>query len=277
MSKKLFVYALVLMLGLPVLYYFSPFDYFSPGSKGYFSPEAKEARLVDKLVTRNIDARGGADAWQAVSSLRLSGLMDVGQGMHLPYVLEQKRPGKMCLEFVFADETAVQCVDGKTGWKIAPFRGRTTPEPMTASELREAVDTGDPYGLLYDHAARGHVIKILGHETVEGRDTFKLQVTLPGGAVRWIYLDAETALEVKLEARRKLVGRELLVETFYHDWQATDGLLIPRRQETRTAGDDELHFITVDQVEVNPSLDDLRFVIPSSIGASNASTQKASS
>ena len=160
MSKKLLAFALALMLGLPLLYYFSPFD--------YFSPEVKEARLVDKLVTRNIDARGGADAWQAVSSLRLSGLMDVGQGMHLPYVLEQKRPGKMCLEFVFDEETAVQCVDGKTGWKIAPFRGRTTPEPMNAMELREAVDSGDPYGLLFDYAARGFTVELQGQAPVDG-------------------------------------------------------------------------------------------------------------
>jgi hypothetical protein len=268
MSKKLLTVALALMLGLPLLYYFSPLD--------YFSPEVKEARLVDKLVTRNIDARGGADAWGTVSSLRLSGLMDVGQDMHLPYVLEQKRPGKMCLEFVFDEETAVQCVDGKTGWKIAPFRGRTTPEPMNAMELREAVDSGDPYGLLFDYAARGFTVELQGQEPVDGRDAFKLQVTLPGGAVRWIYLDAETALEVKLEAMRTLAGRELLVETFYRDWQTADGLLIPRRQETRTAGDDELHFLTVDQVDINPPLDDLRFIIPTSMGASNASAQKAS-
>jgi hypothetical protein len=268
MSKKSFIFALALILGLPVLYFFSPFH--------YFSPEVKEARLVDKLVTRNIDARGGADAWQAVSSLRLSGLMDVGQGMHLPYVLEQKRPNKMCLQFEFNEETSVQCVDGQSGWKIAPFRGRETPELMTASELREAVDTSHPYGLLFDHAARGHVVELVGKEQVKGRDAFKLQVTLPGGAVRWIYLDAETALEVKMEAMRALVGKELLVETFYNEWLETEGLLIPRRQETRTVGDDELHFITVDRVDVNPQLDDQRFVIPASMGASNLSAQKAS-
>lgn len=254
MSKKLLAVALVLMLSLTVVYFFSPYN--------YFSPEQKEARLVDQLIARNIDARGGADAWQAVSSLRLSGQMDVGQGMHLPYVLEQKRPGKMCLEFVFDDETAVQCVDGKIGWKLAPFRGRTAPEPMNAVELREAAGSGDPYGLLYDYAARGHKVDLLGQVPVNGRDAYKLQVTLPGGAVRWLYLDAETALEVKLETVRRLAGRDLLVETYYHDWQPVDGLLISRRLETRTQGDDELHFLTVDNVLVNPPLDDTRFMMP---------------
>ena len=268
MSKKLLAFALVLTLGLPALYYFSPFD--------YFSPEIKAARLVDKLVARNVAARGGADAWQAVSSMRQSGLIDVGHGMHLPYVLEQKRPGKMCLEFVFDEETAVQCVDGKTGWKLLPFRGRNKPEPMTAAELREMVDSADLYGLLFDSAARGHKIELLGQEPVEGRDAFKLKVTLPGGAVRWVYLNAESALEVKLEAVRIRRGKERLVETFYRDWQAADGLLISRRQETQTEGDTESHFLTVDRVQVNPPLDDLRFVMPTSINASSGAAQSAS-
>ena len=57
-------------------------------------------------------------------------------------------------------------------------------------------------------------------------------------------------------------GRERRVETFYHDWQETEGLLIPRRQETRTEGNNESHFLTVETVRVNPPLDDSRFAMP---------------
>ena len=64
-------------------------------------PASGFAETVDELVAKNTAARGGAAAWQAVSSLQLSGRMDVGKGMSVPYVLEQKRPDKMRLEFVF--------------------------------------------------------------------------------------------------------------------------------------------------------------------------------
>jgi hypothetical protein len=196
----------------------------------------------------------------------MTGQMDVGQGMRVPYVLDQKRPDKMCLEFEFDDQTAVQCVDGKTGWKLVPFRGRQTPEPMTNEELREVADTADLYGLLFDASARGHVVKLLGQEPIKGRDAFKLEVTLPGGAVRWLYLDAESALEVKLEASRNLGGRERRVETFYYEWQTTDGLLIARRQEAQEDGH-EMHVLTVESVNVNPPLEDSRFAMPNAAGA----------
>jgi hypothetical protein len=225
-------------------------------------PASGFAETVDELVAKNTAARGGAAAWQAVSSLQLSGRMDVGKGMSVPYVLEQKRPGKMRLEFVFDGETSIQTFDGKSGWKLAPFLGRTTAEPMTEAELGLAADTADLYGLLFDYAKRGHKVELLGNEVVQGQDTFKLKVTLPGGSVRWVYLDAKSGLEIKVEALRRLRKRDRVVETFYHDWQVTDGLLIARRLETRTEGEKTIHPFTVQSVLVNPPLADARFAMP---------------
>ena len=85
--------------------------------------------------------------------------------------------------------------------------------------------------------------------------------------MRWVYLDAESGLEVKLEAVRTLAGRERRVETFYHDWQAAEGLLIARRQETQTEGANELQLLTVETVSVNPTLDDSRFAMPAAAPA----------
>jgi len=228
-------------------------------------------QVVDDLISRNAAARGGIDAWRAVSTLRLAGEMDLGQELHVPYVLVQKRPGKMCLEFEFNEKKAVQCVDGKTGWKLLPFMGRAAPEPMTAAEMQEIAGTVDPEGLLLDSYERGFHVELVGHVSVDGRSTSKLQVTLPSDTVRWVYLDDETALEVKLEAMRKLRGKERLMETTYSDWGRVDGLLIPRRQETRYNGESESHFITVENISVNPPIDDQRFAMPASGNGGNTS------
>lgn len=259
MLKKLSLVTIVFILGLTALY-FSPVY--------YFSTEQKAARAVANLIDRNIEARGGADKWASVSSLQLKGRIDVGQGMNVPYILEQKRPNKMRLEFVFDGEKSIQAIDGKTGWKLLPFLGRRHPEAMTENELRIAEDSSDPYGLLYKYTERGHAIEIIGRETVSGIDTYKLKVSLPSGDIRWIYLDTETALEVKVEALREVGKRKLRVETFYHDWKDMEGLLIAGRQETQTEGDKQSHFLTVESVQVNPKLDDNHFAMPSTNMAS---------
>ena len=248
MSKKMMAvaFAIVLVAGFLI----------------YNSDAIKERRIVKALVAQNLEARGGADAWQAVSSLRLTGLMDLGQGMHVPYVVEKKRPGKFCIEFVFDEETAVQCVDGKTGWKLLPYLGRDKPEAMTDGEYSQLASTAAIDGLLSSAFDRGDKVKVVGKEMVAGSLAVKLEVTLPGGKLRWLYIDAETGLEIKLESTRLLRGQERIVETFYYDWKETDGLLIPRRQESRTEGDDEFNFVTVDSVLSNPPLDDSRFAMP---------------
>jgi hypothetical protein len=227
-------------------------------------------RAVDDLVARNVEARGGADAWQAVSSLRMTGQMDLGQGMHVPYTLDRKRPGQMCLEFEFDEQLATQCVAGDGGWRLLPYRGRFVPEIMNASEVKDMADTASIDGLLFNAERRGHQVQLLGHEPIEGRDTIKLEVTFPSGGKRWVYLDAETALEVRVDATRILQGKERLVETYYYDWRETDGLVIPRRQITRTEGMDGSHFLTVETVSVNPPIGDERFRLPVAGNASSS-------
>jgi len=226
-------------------------------------------RVVDGWIARNVAARGGADAWRGVSSMRLSGLMDLGQGMRVPYTLDRKRPGKMCLEFEFDEQMAVQCVAEGAGWASLPFRGRTEPQPLSEQELREMAAMAEIDGLLFDSVRRGHEIEYLGKEIVDDNETVKFEVTLPNGAKRWVYLDVETALEVRVDAMRTLRGQERRVETHFYIWQETNGLLIPRLQETQTEGDPEKHFLTVDSVELNLPMEDARFRIPATRSAAN--------
>jgi len=225
-------------------------------------PASALGQTVEQLVARNVAARGGSGAWQSVSALKLTGRMQIGKDTTVPYVLDQKRPGKMRLEFVFDDKTAIQAFDGKTGWKYEPFRNRMKAQPMNEEELRQAAGTSDPRGLLLDYAKRGHKIEFLGREKVREQDAYRLKVTLPGGAVRWVFLDAKTGLEIKVESLRRLGRRERRVETYYYDWLQEKGLLIPRRLETRTEGRGEPMTLTVQTVHVNPKLDDSRFVMP---------------
>ena len=241
----------------------------------YNSGPMKNARFVEALVKRNIDARGGAEAWKMVSTMKVTGRMDLGRGMSVPYVLEQKRPDKMCFTFEFDKQTATQCVNGDNGWKIAPFRGRNYAEPMTKEELREMADSTDPYGLLYNYADRDIDIDLVGHVKVGDRDAIKLKLTMDKGAVRWLYLDAETALELKMETIRTIARRPKHVETVYSDWKKTNGLLIAHRQETTTQGDPKPHFLTVEGVKVNLSIADSRFAMPAVSKTQQLATRKA--
>jgi len=250
MSKKILTIVLTLVFTIPLAIIV------------YNSGPIKHKRLVKDLINRNIEARGGADAWEKVSTMRITGRMDLGQGMTVPYVLEQKRPDKMCFSFEFDKQKSTQCVNGDKGWKIAPFLGRNYAEPMTEVEFREMADSTDPYGLLYNYSQRDIDVDYAGEAKVGDRKAIKLKLTMDRGAERWLYLDAETALELKMEMVRTIARRPHHVETVYSDWHKQDRLLIARRQETTTQGDPNPHFLTVESVKVNATIADARFDMP---------------
>lgn len=217
---------------------------------------------AEEIVAANVAARGGLPAWRAVRTLRMTGQMDVGRDMQVPFTLLLERPMKMRLEFLFDGEMVVQVFDGKNGWMQRPFLGRDGYEPYGADELRAAAGQAELDGPLIDYKAKGHRVKLLGRETVQGREAYKLEVTLATGVVRHIYLDAETSLEVKVDSSRQLRGKETALETYYRDYRPVRGLLFAHSLETLIAGESKGNRMAIEQIELNPPLDAALFAPP---------------
>jgi hypothetical protein len=95
-----------------------------------------------------------------------------------------------------------------------------------------------------------------------------LRVTLPAGAVRTVYLDQETGLELKVESTRHLLDKDLKVDTVYSDWASAGGVLFPRRLTSQTEGDTKSYALEIKTIQVNPTLDASRFEPPPGMGGS---------
>jgi hypothetical protein len=80
---------------------------------------------VDQLVTKNVEAKGGAQALRELEAVKLNGKLLVNQGqMELGFAQTKKRPGTVRTEVMLQGMTAVNAYDGQEGWKISPFQGR---------------------------------------------------------------------------------------------------------------------------------------------------------
>ena len=179
--------------------------------------------------------------------------------VQLPFTMQLKRPRKERLEIEFAGQTAVQVYDGKTGWKLRPFLGRRDVEPYTEDELRQAAQQGDLDGWLIDYSSKHNQLALVGTEKVDGRDTYKIKVTLPDGQVRHVWVDTKSYLEVMVDGARKLDGKMHPVWTHYRDYKKVDGLMVPHVLETSVDGVAQTEKIVIDRVVINPPLDDARF------------------
>ncbi len=227
------------------------------------SPPAKLS--VTQIIDRNVAARGGLKAWQAVNTLTMSGQLEAGgtKNTELPFVLEMKRQHKSRLEIHFEGQTAVQVFDGSHGWKVRPFLGRNEVEPFTEEEAKAAGQWDELDGPLMDYSKKGIKVQLLGTESVEGHPAYKLKLTMKDGEQKRLWIDAKTFLERKIDGQpRKLDGKFRNVAIIYRDYKKESGLSVPHTFETVVDGAKKSYKMTIDRVKVNQAIEDSLFDKP---------------
>jgi outer membrane lipoprotein-sorting protein len=237
-----------------------------------------------QIIEKNAAARGGLQAWRAVQTLSMSGKMDAGgnetstrpvpgvrtggaqlpkrpaEQVRLPFRMELKRVRKSRLELDFDGKTAVQVYDGTNGWKLRPFLNRHEVETFTPDELKAAALQSDLDGYLIDHPAKGTKIELEGTDKVEGKDAYRLKLTFNDGRTLHLWVDAGTFLETKIEGTpRRLDGKYHPVEIYYRDYRTVSGLMMPYVMETKVQGIKQTEKIEIENVAVNPRVEDSRF------------------
>ena len=183
--------------------------------------------------------------------------------MEAPITLKWERPSKVRMEFTIQGMTGIQAYDGETGWMVMPFMGKKDPEKMTADDLKEVQEMADLFdGPLLDYAAKGHKVELMGKESVEGTEVYKLKLTRASGDVSMIYIDAEAYLEIKSEGKRKGPQGEVEIESSQGDFKEVDGLLFPMSMESKPKGAPAGQTITVEKVELNAAVQASDFAMP---------------
>jgi outer membrane lipoprotein-sorting protein len=221
-----------------------------------------QADPLESLIARHVEARGGMERLEAIQTLRASGRASAGPGQEALVMREVRPPGRVRTEFTFQGVTAVYACDGSKCWSVDPLSGSFEPELMSELDSNVAIAQADILGSLVNWEAKGHSVELLGKEQVDGRDTFKLQVTLSSGAVQTDYLDAESALLVRRETTEILSGRSIEVETTYSDYRPVGDVVFPHFIRSSAKGRPDYLEVVVLEAELNPPLDDARFEMP---------------
>ena len=221
------------------------------------------APTVDELVAKNIAAKGGAAALNAIKTIRFEGRMVVNQGqIELTYTQTKKRPEKVRADAVLQGMTLVQSWNGASGWKIFPFRGRKDPEEMSADEAKPLVEDAEIGGPLVDWKAQGKTVTYLGTEDVEGTPAHKLKVTRKNGDIDYVYLDPDYFLEVRIISQTIQQGAQVEVETDLGDYEKVNGVFFPFSLESGDKGSTDKQKIIIEKGEANIPVDDAIFQFP---------------
>ena len=158
--------------------------------------------------------------------------------------------------------TATDAYDGRQGWKINPFSGKKDAEALGEEELKQIVEDSDFDGPLINYKEKGNKIEFVDKEDFEGSDVYKLKVTLASGTIKWYYLDADYYVPIKIETKHTTRGTEIETETILGDYKEAGGVFFPFSYQSGAKGSSNKSTITYQKIEINPTLDDSRFVMP---------------
>ena len=218
---------------------------------------------VDTLVAKNTEAKGGAQALSAVTSLRLNGKMVVNNGkLELGYVVIKKRPNVVREEASLQGMTQIVAYDGTEGWKISPFGGRKDPEKMSLDDAKALIEDAEIDGPLIDWKAKGSTVEYLGTEDVDGTLAHKLRVTRKNGDINYVFLDPDHFLEIRIITQRMENGAQVENETDLGDYEKINGVFFPFSIEGGPKGATDKQKIIFDKAEANTPIEDSIFKFP---------------
>jgi outer membrane lipoprotein-sorting protein len=223
---------------------------------------AAHAQTVDEIIAKNLQAKGGAEKWKSVNSVKMAGKITM-QGMDLPLTVYAKRPNYNRQEIVLQDKQLVQAFDGTTAWLINPMMGSDVPQELPGPAADMMKNSADFDGALIDYKSKGHTIELVGKEKLDGTEVYHLKVTMKGGShIQHYYLDAKSGIELKTSADVDMgTGQKQALETEMSNYQQVNGIMIPHTVKQSVNGKPVVQ-MTIDKVEFNAAIDDSMFRMP---------------
>jgi outer membrane lipoprotein-sorting protein len=234
------------------------------------TPFLLRAQTVDEVIAKNVQAHGGMEKLNSIQTMRAIGKLSFGS-FEARFVQQNKRPDKVREETIIQGMAQVEAYDGKAGWQISPFEGRRDPELLSQDDSKALQVDADIDGPLVGYKEKGHKAELVGHDSVEGTDCYKIKLTLKNGDVRYYYLDTDSFLELKLETQTSIRGTIRENESYYGDYEEVNGVYYPFAFETGEKGSTDRVKYTVEKIEQNVPLDDSLFSVPAVKGAPKAS------
>lgn len=219
---------------------------------------------VNEIIAKHIEAKGGLAKIKSISTLVREGTMSMAQGMELNFTQTFKRKNKARMDMSFQGMNIIQAYDGETAWAINPMAGGKA-EKQTAEESKQMVEQSDFDGELIDLKEKGKKAEYVGTEEIDGTTAHKLKITDKDGKESFMYLDAATYYEMRMDTKFSMMGQEADVEMVFSNFQDVNGVPMPHLMEMRADGQTMMS-MTYSAIKANVDVPDTRFAFPAESG-----------
>lgn len=215
---------------------------------------------LKEILEKHYQAKGGAEAWQAVDTIKFTGSMYTKEATFKTAAIF-KRPDLCRLDFQAGRWYFMESFDGKIPWQMN--RGtRGGAEILKGKRAKEMIDTCDFEGPLIGHDLKGHKIKYLGKEKTGDNWGYVLEVKLKTGNTDIYYLDTQTFLPFMVKSSTTIQDQVVQTTINVGEYLEIGDIQIPFSYEFIVDGNPLIETLKIRTVELNPEIDNNMFRIP---------------
>lgn len=218
-----------------------------------------QAQTVDEVVNKYVEAIGGKDKLKQVKTIHMESTSQV-MGTEGPSVVDIVSGTGYKMVTQANGQTIIMVVTDKGGWQVNPFTGATTPTEMPAELFKQNRTSLDLTGPLYNYAAKGNKVELLGKEA----NAYKLKVTTADSIESTVFIDAVTYYMTKMVSTAAMMGQTMEVSLTFSNFKKEDlGLVFPHQTEISYGGQFNIT-TTLNKLDLNKPIDPAIFVMPKS-------------
>src|ERR1051325_1230354 len=217
------------------------------------SPTPEPLPPVKQILDRYVQALGGADALQKITSRTVKGSRIGADGVLVPEEVYQKAPDKLLTVTSYPNVVFSNGYNGMAGWGHSSRDGATPlPDQLLAQLKRDAVfykelKTQEIYSSL----------TLLGKASVRDADAYVIQATPADGPAEKLFFDVRTGLLVRRYTESDTPLGKLPLQVDYEDYREVDGITQPFLIHWFFPG--RIWGRKIDEIKQNGRLDDAKF------------------
>lgn len=187
-----------------------------------------QGQSVDDIINKYIDGRGGKDKLSTIKSVYMQGSREMmGSEVAVKVTIVQ---GKLFRnDFEFGGNKGYMIVTPTEGWSLIPMRSQNV-EIISADRLKNMQGQLDIAGPMVDYIAKGNKAELQEKEIIDGKEAYKIKITLSTGKEIFFFIDKDTYLLIQSKQMSPAMGNNTPQEivTNYSDYKSFDGIMFPQ-------------------------------------------------
>ncbi|MBU3010603.1 outer membrane lipoprotein-sorting protein [Polaribacter vadi] len=227
------------------------------------------AQTADEILATYYENIGGIENLKKIKGLKMTASVNQ-QGMEIPLEIYQMADGKQMSVINFQGKEIKQGVfDGETLWghNFMTMKAEKSDAEATANMKLDMNDFPDAF---IDYKEKGYKVELLGKETIDGAETFKIKltkepVTIDGkkeDSITYYFFDTENFVPIAIQSEIKSgPGKGMMSEITMSDYQEVEGLYFPFSMTQGVKGQPGAP-LTITKIELNPTVDAALFAFP---------------